>query len=68
MIMLRLLRSVPKIHVAFGLVLHDDSRGHSRESGNPEKDQAESDTEILILRTLLIQIGLTQASFERLGF
>ncbi len=35
------------------LVLNDDSRGHSRESGNPEKDQAEPEIETLILRTLL---------------
>ena len=53
--MLRFLRSVLKTHVAFGLVLHDDSRCHSRERGNPEKDQAESETENPILITLLIQ-------------
>lgn len=55
MITLRLLRSVLKTHVAFGLVLHDGSRGHSRERGNLKKDQAESETENLIFRTLLIQ-------------
>ena len=52
--MLRLLRSVLKNHVAFGLVLHA-SRCHSRERGNPKKHQAESETENLVLRTLLIQ-------------